>query len=184
VSELPEGWVSAPLMDTIDLHDNRRIPLNASQRETMKGGFPYFGANGLVDHVNDYLFDGHYVLLAEDGGNFDKPERGVAYEVPGRFWVNNHAHILSPRDKITPRFLRYWLNAIDWIPYVGGTTRAKLTQSGMDRITIPVPPIAEQRRIVAKLDQLMARTARVRAELRSLSPSARRPSSPPHSLAS
>ncbi len=113
----------------------------------------------------DYLFEGDYVLLAEDGGNFDKPERGVAYEVSGKFWVNNHAHILKPRDEMSPRFLRYWLNAIDWMPHVGGTTRAKLTQAGMAQVSIPLPPRAEQRRIVAKLDSLTGRTARAREQL-------------------
>jgi type I restriction enzyme, S subunit len=89
-------WTTAPLLKAIELHDSRRIPLNASERAKRKGSYPYYGANGLVDHVDDYIFDGDYVLLAEDGGNFDKPERGVAYEVSGKFWVNNHAHILKP----------------------------------------------------------------------------------------
>jgi type I restriction enzyme S subunit len=165
VSELPITWTTTPLLKAIELHDSRRIPLNASERAKRKGSYPYYGANGLVDHVDDYIFDGEYVLLAEDGGNFDKPERGVAYEVSGKFWVNNHAHILKPRGEMPPRLLRYWLNAIDWMPYVGGTTRAKLTQAGMAQVSIPIPPLSEQRRIVAKLDSLTGRTARAREEL-------------------
>jgi type I restriction enzyme S subunit len=153
------------LLSTDELHDSRRIPLNATERAKRKGQFPYYGANGLVDHIDSYIFDGEYVLLAEDGGNFDKPERGVAYEVSGKFWVNNHAHILRPRGDMPPRFLRYWLNALDWMPYVGGTTRAKLTQAGMAQITIPLPPLPEQRRIIAKLDSMTGRTARARDEL-------------------
>lgn len=165
MSELPITWTTTPLLKAIELHDSRRIPLNASERAKRKGSYPYYGANGLVDHVDDYIFDGEYVLLAEDGGNFDKPERGVAYEVSGKFWVNNHAHILKPRGEMPPRLLRYWLNAIDWMPYVGGTTRAKLTQAGMAQVSIPIPPLSEQRRIVAKLDSLTGRTARAREEL-------------------
>jgi len=165
VSGLPQGWTTRPLLNAIELHDSRRVPLNAVERAKRKGKFPYHGANGLVDHIDSYIFDGEFVLLAEDGGNFDKPERGVAYEVSGKFWVNNHAHILQPRGDMPPRFLRYWLNAIDWMPYVGGTTRAKLTQAGMSQVTIPLPPVTEQRQIVAKLDSLAGRTARARDEL-------------------
>jgi type I restriction enzyme, S subunit len=158
-------WTRAPLLKIVDLHDSRRVPLNSTERAKRKGNFPYYGANGLVDYVDDYLFEGDFVLLAEDGGNFDKPERGVAYEVSGKFWVNNHAHILKPRGEMTSRFLRYWLNAIDWIPYVGGTTRAKLTQAGMAQVSIPLPPIAEQHQIVTKLDSLSGQTRRAREQL-------------------
>ena len=165
MSTLPKRWTNSPLLSAVELHDSRRIPLNAAERAKRKGQFPYYGANGLVDHVDSYIFDGEYVLLAEDGGDFDKPERGVAYGVSGKFWVNNHAHILRPRGDMPPQFLRYWLNALDWMPYVGGTTRAKLTQAGMAQITIPLPPLPEQRRIIAKLDSLTGRTARAREEL-------------------
>jgi type I restriction enzyme S subunit len=162
---LPKGWTLSPLLAAVELYDSQRIPLNASERAKRQGPFPYYGANGLVDHVDSYIFDGDFVLLAEDGGNFDKPERGVAYEASGRFWVNNHAHILKPRADMPVRFLRHWLNAVDWMPYVGGTTRAKLTQAGMSRINIPLPPYTEQRRIVAKLDSLTGRTALARDDL-------------------
>lgn len=107
MSEPTMTWTMAPLLKVVELQDGQRVPLNATERAKRKGNFPYYGANGLVDHVDDYIFDGDYVLLAEDGGNFDKPERGVAYEVSGKFWVNNHAHILKPRGEMAPRFLRY-----------------------------------------------------------------------------
>jgi Type I restriction modification DNA specificity domain len=112
---LPNSWTKAPVTEFAAIHDNRRIPLNAKQREAMKGSYPYYGANGLVDHVNDYLFDGEYTLLAEDGGYFDDAKRGVAYEASGKFWVNNHAHILEPLGGIPNRFLRHALNAFDWM---------------------------------------------------------------------
>jgi type I restriction enzyme S subunit len=133
MSDVPRGWIKAPVTEFVALHDNRRIPLNAKQREKMHGKYPYYGANGLVDHVNDYLFDGEYALLAEDGGYFDDPKRGVAYDVSGKFWVNNHAHILEPLGDMSNRFLRHSLNAFNWMPYVGGTTRLKLTQGGFRR---------------------------------------------------
>src|SRR4051794_40018672 len=98
MNALPRGWREAPLFDIAELHDNRRVPLNQIQRSQRQGPYPYYGANGLVDHIDGYMYDGQYVLLAEDGGYFDEPERGVAYEVDGQFWVNNHAHVLKPRD--------------------------------------------------------------------------------------
>lgn len=165
MSELPRGWSLAPLMDNVDLHDSRRIPLNQTQRSECQGPYPYYGANGQVDSINDYIFDGEFILVAEDGGYFDDPARGVAYEVSGNFWVNNHAHILSPKHGIPRRYLTYALNQLDWMPYVGGSTRLKLTQEGMRRIHIPLAPPGERERIVAKLDSLLARSKSAREDL-------------------
>ena len=162
---LPEGWAEAELFDIADLHDNKRVPLNAAQRAEMPGDFPYYGANGQVGSVGDFLFEGKHILVAEDGGHFDQPERGVAYEVDGRFWVNNHAHILSTCGDIPTGYITRLLNTLDWLQYVSGTTRLKLTQGGMKRIKFPLPPLAEQRRIVAKLDALTARLTRAGKEL-------------------
>jgi type I restriction enzyme S subunit len=165
MSDLPNGWSRARLTDIVDLHDNRRVPLNKTERQQRQGAFPYYGANGLVDRINDYLFDGDYVLLAEDGGYFDDPVRGVAYEVSGKFWVNNHAHVLWPRAKISTRFLTYLLNSVEWLPHVSGSTRLKLTQGGMRQVQVSVPPLPEQERIVAKLNSLRGHSTRARQEL-------------------
>jgi type I restriction enzyme, S subunit len=162
---LPEGWAHAPLLDLVELHDNRRIPLNQAERAAMPGDFPYYGANGQVGTVGKFLFDGHYILLAEDGGFFDQPGRPVAYEANGQFWVNNHAHILSTKAGMPVSFFTRLLNTLDWMQFVSGTTRLKLTQGGMQQIKLPLPPIAEQRRIVAKLDTLTVRLIRARDEL-------------------
>lgn len=164
MSELPEGWVESPLLDIIKLHDSKRIPLNSKQRAERHGPYPYYGANGQVDTIDEYIFDGDYILLAEDGGYFENPERGVAYEVSGKFWVNNHAHIIEVTSDIPRRFMAHALNALDWMPFVGGSTRLKLTQQGMQRVCIPLPPVPEQRRVVAKLDNLFARTKAARDE--------------------
>lgn len=165
MSDLPEGWEKVSVTEIVTLHDSRRVPLNATQRAEMKGSIPYYGANGLVDHVNDYLFDGEFVLLAEDGGYFNDPRRGVAYEASGKFWVNNHAHIFEPLGGIPTRFLLYQLNATNWMPYVGGSTRLKLTQVGLQQAQVPVPPLPEQRRIVTKIDSLTGKSRRARDHL-------------------
>lgn len=165
MSEMPRGWTLGRLLDVVELHDNRRVPLNSTERASRRGAYPYYGANGQVDTIDDYLFDGDYILLAEDGGYFDQPWRGVAYEASGKFWVNNHAHILLTRGEIPRRFMTYALNELNWMPYVSGTTRLKLTQQGMAKVELPIPPIQEQRRIVEKLDQLFERTTSAREEL-------------------
>jgi type I restriction enzyme S subunit len=165
MNDLPSGWSFVPLMDNVDLHDSRRIPLNQTQRAVRKGPYPYYGANGQVDSINEYIFDGDFILVAEDGGYFDDPTRTVAYEASGKFWVNNHAHILSIKNGIPRRYLTYALNQIDWMSYVGGSTRLKLTQEGMRRIRIPLAPPTQRERIVAKLDGLLARSKGARDEL-------------------
>jgi type I restriction enzyme S subunit len=165
MSSFPVVWPLVSLMDVIDLHDSRRVPLNHTQRATRQGKYPYYGANGEVDSIDDYLFDGEFVLVAEDGGYFDDPTRAVAYEVSGRFWVNNHAHILSPKSALLRRYLTHALNNLNWMAYVGGSTRLKLTQEGMRRIRIPLPPIEEQRRIAARLDGFFSRSTAARSEV-------------------
>ena len=92
--DLPPGWISITLADVTEIHDSRRIPLNQSERDKRPGPFPYYGANGQAGTIDDFLFEGDHILLAEDGGYFDNPYRSNAYAVTGKFWVNNHAHIL------------------------------------------------------------------------------------------
>ena len=121
--------------------DSMRVPITSTDR--VPGPYPYYGANGIQDYVADYIFDGGYVLLAEDGGYFDEIGR-VAYSVSGKFWVNNHAHILKPCAEINVPYLENALNTIDFTNEVNGTTRQKLTQAAMRKIRIIMPPIEYQ----------------------------------------
>jgi hypothetical protein len=114
-NELPAGWADAALLDLVDVLDARRVPLNAKERANRPGPYPYYGANGQVGTIDEYLFEGEHILVAEDGGYFDDQSRPVAYRVDGRFWVNNHAHILKARGGIPVRFLEDQLNVIDWM---------------------------------------------------------------------
>jgi type I restriction enzyme S subunit len=121
--------------------------------ERKPGPFPYYGANGQQGTINGYLFDEPLVLLAEDGGFFDQPQRGVAYRISGKTWVNNHAHVLRPKPFMDIGFLCRVLENYDLAPFITGTTRGKLTKAGAEEVPIPVPPIHEQRRVAAILDQ-------------------------------
>lgn len=167
---LPKGWAQVPLGDVVEVHDARRVPVNAEERARRVGPYPYYGANSQAGTIDDFLFDGEFALLAEDGGNFDDPSRGVAYRVTGQFWVNNHAHVLAPRYGMETKFLVAALNALDWMPHVSGTTRLKLTQGAMVKAPFRLPPLNEQRRIVAKLEALQARSRRAREALDAVPP--------------
>ena len=112
---LPEGWDTAPLDQVTLILDSYRVPVNAKERALRQGDFPYYGANGQAGTIDDYLLDGDFVLVAEDGGHFDEPSRGVAYPVSGKIWVNNHAHILGTLGGMSSAFLTHRLNTIDWM---------------------------------------------------------------------
>ena len=151
-------WKTVPLADAVDIFDSFRLPVNASERQERITGkatqdlYPYYGATGKVGLINDYLVDGEYVLLGEDGAPFLNPFVEKAYLIKGKAWVNNHAHIL--KSKTNNSFLCYYLNYFNYKGYVSGTTRLKLTQAQMKRIPIPVPPLPEQERIVARIEEL------------------------------
>ena len=140
-----------PLGEVVDFLDHMRRPIKQSER--VEGDYPYFGANGQQGTIDGYLFDEPLVLVAEDGGHFSDPDRGIAYWVEGKTWVNNHAHVLRPSSKIDIRFLTRVLENYDVRPFISGTTRAKLTKGQAANIDIPLPPLEEQRRIAAILDQ-------------------------------
>jgi type I restriction enzyme S subunit len=157
-----------PLGEVADFLDHLRRPVKESERQS--GPYPYFGANGQQGTIGGYLFDEPLVLLAEDGGFFDQPDRGIAYAVSGKTWVNNHAHVLRPRPHVEPRFLCRVLENYDVTPFVTGTTRGKLTKAGASGIPIPLPPLAEQQRIAEVLDRAEALRNKRRAVLARLAP--------------
>ena len=144
------GFPMKPLGEVAEFLDSRRRPITASER--IPGPYPYYGANGQQDSVADYIFDEPLVLLAEDGGPFDQPDRGIAYAIGGKTWVNNHAHVLRPRDHARLRYLVRVLENYDVTPWITGSTRAKLTKAGAFKIQIPLPSLAEQTRIAGILD--------------------------------
>ena len=154
------GWQYYPLSEACVICDSNRKPVNTKERTKRIEGkkladlFPYYGATGQVGYIDDYLIDGEYVLLGEDGAPFLNTFAQKAYLISGKSWVNNHAHILQ--SKTDNRFLCYYLNCFDYKGYVCGTTRLKLTQGQMKSIPVPVPPIEEQRRIVTRIEELFS----------------------------
>ena len=149
--------------DCCEILDSLRVPITASDRE--EGKYPYYGANGIQDYVADYIFDDELVLLAEDGGNFGSKERPIAYRVSGKCWVNNHAHVLKPRDGLNVDYLCYSLMFYKVDGMINGATRQKLTQASMRKMQIPYRKIEDQLHIVDKLEKVIGIIEKYRREL-------------------
>ena len=167
---LPPGWRWMKLGEVCEFLDNRRKPINENERNARIAGksasdlFPYYGANGQVGWIDGYLFDEPLILLAEDGGFFGSANKPIAYKVSGRYWVNNHAHVLRPKADIDFEYLYHSL-AIrpDVGDLVTGNTRPKLNQEIAATIPIPLPSLAEQKRIAGMVNEQMAAVERARA---------------------
>ena len=139
------------LGDLIINYDNKRIPLSAKQRENIELHYPYYGAQGIIDYVDDYLFEGKYLLIAEDGENLRSRKQPIATIVEGKFWVNNHAHIVTSNELSNLEFLCFWLNSNDISEYITGSAQPKLNQNNMNLIALPDFSREEQDRIAEKL---------------------------------
>ena len=155
-------WPMVTIGDCCDILDHVRIPVNEEERSRRPGDIPYYGANGLQGYIDDYLFNEPLILMAEDGGYFDEYQtRPVAYQISGKSWVNNHAHILRARNGYKQAFLFYCLEHKDVTPFIKGGTRAKLNQWELRQVLIPAPPLPQQRKIAAILttvDRLIEKT--------------------------
>ena len=138
------------LEDCCEILDSMRVPITASDRK--EGKYPYYGANGIQGHVSEYIFDDELVLLAEDGGNYGSKDKPIAYRVSGKCWVNNHAHVLKPKEGLDVDYLCYSLMFYKVEGMINGATRQKLTQAAMKRMRIPFRDINEQQQIVAELN--------------------------------
>jgi len=145
-------WTERPLGELTDNFDAMRIPVKQADRRP--GPYPYYGASGIVDYVDKYIFDGEYLLIAEDGENLRTRTTPVAFLARGKFWVNNHAHIVRGNSEADTRFLMYTLSQTDISGYLTGSTMPKLTQGNMNRIPILSPPLLEQRAIAHILGTL------------------------------
>ena len=148
---MKQGWEIRQLGDLVAILDTKRKPI--TKRDRNPGEFPYYGATGIVDYVDDYIFDEQLILLGEDGAKWNSGDQS-AFIITGKTWVNNHAHVLKPyRDILIDQWLVYNLNHQNLLSFVTGLTVPKLNQGKTKEISIPIPPLEEQKRIVAKLDQ-------------------------------
>lgn len=132
-------------------YDKKRIPLSAMERTKRQGEFRYFGAQGVIDYVDDYIFDGKYLLIAEDGENLKSKRQNIAQIVEGKFWVNNHAHIVQCNEKCILEYLAYLINSKDVSGYITGSAQPKLSQANLNAMEFDIPSIKEQQDILSIL---------------------------------
>lgn len=146
------GWETLPLGEVSNNFDSKRIPVREANRRA--GIYPYYGASGIIDFVDDYIFDGEYLLVAEDGENLLSRKTQVAFMASGKFWVNNHAHIIQGNERAITKFLYYFFQDADIFGYITGSAQPKLNQENLNRIPIFCPPIHEQEEIARILGAL------------------------------
>ncbi len=149
------------LGEVCEIANTQRKPIKASLRK--KGSVPYYGANNIQDYVEGYTHNGEYILIAEDGSK-DLKNYSIQY-VNGKFWANNHIHVVKNKEKLNNKFLYYYLNTFDFIPYLTGGNRAKLTKSNLVNIPISIPPIDVQEEIVRILDKFTELNKELNKEL-------------------
>ena len=142
-----EEWKEYKLGDVVNILDYKRIPLSSKERSTRQGHYPYYGAQGIIDYIDDYIFDGTYLLIAEDGENLKSQKQNIAQLAYGKYWVNNHAHIVETNGKSDIRYICYLLNTIDLSGYITGSAQPKLNQANLTSITLFLPSLGTQKRI-------------------------------------
>ncbi|PLY10050.1 MAG: restriction endonuclease subunit S [Arcobacter sp.] len=159
-SQKGDGWEEKKL-NQISLNlDNKRIPITKSKRT--EGKIPYYGASGIVDYVEDYIFDEDLLLVSEDGANLLARTYPIAFSVSGKCWVNNHAHILKFENKINQKFVEYYLNSIKLDDYISGMAQPKLNQTKLNLIPVPYPNIDIQTILINNIDKLNEQTKQLK----------------------
>ena len=153
IGKIPCHWQTTKIKYLTENLDGKRIPLSGEVRSGQKRIYPYYGANGVIDYVEDYIFEGDYILIGEDGAPFYDKKKDVSFLANGKFWVNNHCHVLRNIGASEARFVVYCLNAVDYTHYITGSTRDKLTQADLNRIEITMPSLPEQAQIADYLDR-------------------------------
>lgn len=144
-------------------HDSMRKPITSGLREI--GDIPYYGASGIVDYVKDFIFDGDYLLVSEDGANLLARRTPIAFSISGKSWVNNHAHVLKFNTYAERKYIECYLNSIDLTPYISGAAQPKLNQRNLNAIQIPNPSLEDKERIVSILDKFETLTTSIQEGL-------------------
>ncbi len=141
-------WASVPFEELVEFHDRHRIPLSKKERADRPGSFPYYGAQGIIDWVDDYIFDGRFLLIAEDGENLNSRKQPVAYMAEGQFWVNNHAHVVKAIEGVADDdFLRAYVEIHPLKGHITGAAQPKLSQASLKRLSVTAPPYPVQTEI-------------------------------------
>lgn len=154
---IPRGWTAGTVSDCVTFHNSKRVPLSSAERSQMQGPFPYYGAAGPIDFVDNFLFDGEYVLVGEDGSVISPGGKPVLQHVWGQFWVSNHAHVLQPRGGWSISSLRNLLSGVEIGPYVTGAVQPKLSMTNLKRVPVVLPPQHLLQRYAVVVDEFVGR---------------------------
>lgn len=146
-----KDWEKMKFSKVAKNENSKRIPVKQSDRDEREGEYPYYGATGIIDTIDDYKFDGEYLLIAEDGKNLLFRKKNNAFIANGKFWVNNHAHILSCNNICNLKYLEFFLNSIDLSPFISGIDQIKLNKASLDRIPVIVPPMNLQNQFAERV---------------------------------
>ena len=143
------AWKEFFIEELADFHNSTRVPLSAMQRADKKGIYPYYGASGIVDYIDSYLFDGSFILISEDGENLKTRNTPIAFEATGKFWVNNHAHILKAKKEYLTKLLILYFAQLDLNPYLTGAVQPKLNKASLSRIPIYLPKSEQEQKAIS-----------------------------------
>ena len=165
---LPVGWSREPLGNLVEFLDHKRVPIKEADRSNRRGQYPYYGASGVIDSIDDYLFDEDLILVGEDGANVLDRSSPLAFKVSGKIWVNNHAHVLRVLAPNNIDYLVDYLESITYRPYVTGTAQPKLNKAALSGVPVPVPTGEDQLQIAAVYAQFLEGKNTLARELKSL----------------
>ena len=154
--EIPSDWKVLNLRYVFDFLNEKRFPLSALERESKKGIYLYYGASGIIDYVDEYLLDEETILIAEDGANLLSRSTPLAFIAKGKYWVNNHAHILKPKNLLF-NFWTYFLQSLDYTIYITGSAQPKLSREKLGEVIVLYPSLEEQTQIANFLDHETAK---------------------------
>ena len=169
--EIPQGWEWERFGNVMINKDSERVPLSVAQRQHLKKTYDYYGASGVIDKVDKYLFDKDLLLIGEDGANLINRSTPIAFIAKGKYWVNNHAHVLDVCSEMALSYVALFINAISLVDYVTGTAQPKMNQEKMNSILLAIPPVKEQHRILEKMsivDAFIDKYASLQTKLNSL----------------
>lgn len=150
IGVIPEDWLLRPLAEVVTFLDGKRRPVKDADRAKMQGSIPYYGASGIVDYVNDYLFDDELILLGEDGENIISRNCRLAFRISGKTWVNNHAHVLKPDSNTSIGFLTDYLESLNYERFNSGTAQPKLNKQTCSNILVAIPPTKAEQEAIAE----------------------------------
>ena len=160
---VPSDWKVDNLGNVTNNFDSKRVPLSTMERSKKKGPFPYYGAAKIIDYIDDYIFDGEYCLIAEDGSVIKKNKTPFLQLLNGKFWPNNHTHVISAKHPLNNKYLFYYLSGIDISPFITGSAQPKINQKNLNKIPIVIPPkniMNKNASILSNYDKLIENNTR------------------------